>query len=365
VDGDSAVAPPDEVRAVFGPGAGSVVIVPLGHTVVASATAGLWRAGAGARSAVLKVLAPAPEATGNWRPGAAVDHWYYWRREAEAYRSGRLATLAGGLRAPACHLVAERGDGSVALWLEDLTGAPGPTWGLDRYRTAARHLGAAQGEFLAGRPLPGDPWLSRGWLRRYVAGRDGDLDALADPAGWRHPLVAAWFPDPPVDALAAMRADRDRLLAALDALPATLSHLDLHPANLFDRGGDTAAIDWAFVGRAAIGEDAGNLVADAVLDFHVRPEHLGALHDAVADGYHAGLRTAGAAVAPGLVREAMAAGLAAKYAWIAPAMLRAAAEGRDRLNRRPIAEAVAAWAPTVRYLLDRAREAGPLAQRSG
>jgi hypothetical protein len=364
VDEDG-VAPRGEVRAVFGPAVGRVTVEALGHTVVASATAGLWRARAGDRTAVVKVLAHAPDAGGHWRPGTATDHWYYWRREADVYASGLLATLAGGLRAPACHLVAERPDGSVALWLEDLAGPAGTAWPLDRYRSAARHLGAAQGEFVAGRPLPDEPWLSRGWLRAYAARRDGDEDLLRDPEAWRHPLVAAWFPEPPVAGLVALRADRDGLLDALDALPATLSHLDLHPANLFDRDGETTAIDWAFVGRAAIGEDAGNLVADAVFDFHVAPEHLDALHDAVAEGYHAGLRAAGADVDPGLVRAAMAAGLVAKYAWIAPALLRAAAEGRDLLNRRPIAETVAAWAPAIRYLLARAPEAAGLAQRSG
>ena len=44
------------------------------------------------------------------------------------------------------------------------------------------------------------------------------------------------------------------------------------PANLFADGDDcTVAVDWSFVGIGAIGEDAGNLVADAVLDFHVDP----------------------------------------------------------------------------------------------
>ena len=80
---------------MFGPGAGRVALEPLGHGVVAQATVGLWRARVGDRTAIVKVLAPAPEATGFWRPGTAVDHWYWWRREADAYASGLLATLAG------------------------------------------------------------------------------------------------------------------------------------------------------------------------------------------------------------------------------------------------------------------------------
>ncbi len=224
-----------------------------------------------------------------------------------------LAGLRGGLRAPACHLVAERDDGSVALWLEDLASAtPAPRWPLPRYRTAARHLARAQGAFVAG-TLPADPWLSRGWLRKYVARRDGD-PALPDV--WSHPLLAPWFPDPaPVAAaLRRMRESQPRYLVILDQLPATLCHLDVHPANLFAAGDATVAIDWAF----------------AALDFHVPPEALDDLHELVVAGYHEGL------------------------AAIGPALLRAVAESRPMLNRRPLPDAVAAWAPTVHYLLAQA-----------
>jgi hypothetical protein len=158
-----------------------------------------------------------------------------------------------------------------------------------------------------------------------------------------------------------MRADRGRFLGVLDGMPATLCHFDFHPANLFDGGHDTtAAIDWSFVGIGALGEDAGNLVPDAVLDFHVGPGELGALYDAVADGYTAGLRDAGWSGPATTVRLAMAATMAAKYAWIGPALAHAATDGRRLLNGRPIAEALAWWAPTVGFLLDRAREARDL-----
>ena len=356
--------PAGEVEEVFGTAAaGDVVVEPMAHAAVASATAGMWRARVGERSAVVKVLAHRPDAQGNWRSSEAEDHWYYWRREALAYESGLLDSLSGGLRPPECYLVAERDDGSVALWLEDLAGAPGTTWPVERYGVAARHLGQAQGELVAGRPLPTQPWLSRGWLRDYLAQRDRDTELLDDPAAWRHPLVAAWFPDPPVDELLALRQAQARYLDLLEGMPATVSHLDLHPDNLFDADGGTAVIDWAFVGIAALGEDAGNLVPDAVFDFHVPPERLEDLYAAVAEGYRAGLRDAGADVAPELVRLAMATTMAAKYSWIAPAILRATTEGRTLLNRRPIAEGIAAWAPTVHFLLARAREADALAAR--
>ncbi|HKH03734.1 MAG TPA: hypothetical protein VKA65_01120 [Acidimicrobiales bacterium] len=357
----------DEACRVFGPDAGSpegLVAAPIGHQVVASATAGLWRVRAGDRRAVVKVLTPTAGAgSERWRSGVHAAHWYYWRREADAYASGLLASLSGGLRAPACHLVAARPDGTVALWLDDVAGTPATAWPLERYGVAARHLGEAQGAFVAGRPLPADGWLSRDWLRAYVAQRHGDLAHLGDAAAWRHPDVAAWFPRPPVDELAALWADRGRFLAVLDTLPRTVAHLDLHPANMFageapGAGPDdaTVVIDWAFVGVAAVGEDPGNLVPDAVLDFHVPPDRLADLEDVVAEGYHAGLRAAGWTGSLDDVRLAMAAAMVAKFGWLAPFLLRAASERRERLNGRPFAEAVAAWAPTIRFLLERADE---------
>jgi aminoglycoside phosphotransferase (APT) family kinase protein len=158
-----------------------------------------------------------------------------------------------------------------------------------------------------------------------------------------------------------MRADRGRFLTALDRMPTTLCHHDFHPANLFDGGhGTTAAIDWSFVGIGALGEDAGNLVPDAVLDFHVGPEDLDALYEAVAGGYAAGLRAVGWSGSDATVRLAMSATMAAKYAWIGPALAHAVIDGRELLNGRPIGDAVPWWAPTVGFLLDRAREAREL-----
>ncbi len=359
--------PGDELDEVFGDRRVVSRVEALPHTTVAAATAGIHRVHADGRTAILKLLAPARDAPGFWRPGASETHWYYWRREADAYRSGLLARLAGGLRTPRCDGVFERADGTVALWLEDLRGRAAPGWTVARYGLAARHLGQAQGEFLAGRPLPAQPWLSRGWLRAYVDRRDriaglrggaGSRTGLDDPEVWRHPDLATWFPDRPTAALRAMRADQPWFLDVLDRLPPTLCHLDLHPANLFDGdNGTTAAIDWSFVGIGAVGEDAGNLVPDSVFDFHVAPEHLADLYHTVASGYDAGLRDAGWSGPPEMVRLAMSAAMAAKYVWIAPALVRAVVEESEQLNGRPSAETVAAWTPTVRFLLDRAEEA--------
>jgi hypothetical protein len=159
----------------------------------------------------------------------------------------------------------------------------------------------------------------------------------------------------------AMRADQLRFLAALDALPRTLCHLDLHPGNLLGEAtGPTIGIDWSFVGIGAIGEDAGNLVPDAVLDFFVDPAHLDELYERIATGYLAGLRDAGWHGDDRLPRLGMAVTIGAKYAWIPPAMTRAEADQPTLLNRRPLAETLRWWAPVVPFIVERANEARAL-----
>src|SRR5918996_981535 len=129
---------------------------------------GLYRVAGSARvrgvtypwALVVKVCA----ATDGTDPGA----WDYPAREVRAYGSGLLAALPGGLATPRCLAVEAQPDGTTRLWLEAVADAhPGP-WSLGRYAIVARHLGRFNGAFLAGTPLPAQPWLSRGWLRNFV-----------------------------------------------------------------------------------------------------------------------------------------------------------------------------------------------------
>ena len=154
-----------------------------------------------------------------------------------------------------------------------------------------------------------------------------------------------------------MRRRQGLFLHALDTAPQTICHFDLHPANLFGTDDETVLIDWSFVGIGALGEDAGNLVADAVLDFHVDPMDVVSLYDRVRRGYVSGLQDAGWSGPAATVDLAMRASIAAKFAWIAPAMLRAALEKRTLLNGRPIDEAFPLWAGAVRFLISCGEEA--------
>src|SRR5918993_5745252 len=164
--------------------------------------------------------------------GADPGAWDYPAREGLAYGSGLLAALPGGLASPRCLGVEAQPDGSTRLWLEAVTDAhPGP-WPLDRYALAARDLARFNGAYLAGAPLPDQPWLSRGWLRDFVepSGPNvADLERLAGPGA--SPLARQLYPSPVVSEFTRLWTERERFLAALDGLPRTLCHHDAFRRN--------------------------------------------------------------------------------------------------------------------------------------
>jgi hypothetical protein len=335
-------------------------------SAVPPTTAGLWRITATGSSVVCKVLRAGDRSTSAWAGSTDPAHPYYWRREALVYESRLLDRFAGRLRAPRCLGVFERADGSVALWLEDLNNTtPGRSWPLTRYGEAAYDVGVAQASSSAVAD-DGPVWLSRGWLHAYVARRASYAAVLdADDAWRRHPLVRALVLPQTVDAVRSLWAARDWFLTRVDALPRTVCHLDLHPANLFADAGGTVAIDWAYAGAGCVGEDLGTLVLDAVFDFHLPPAALGELTRLVIEGYADGLGAAGVKVSRAVIELGMTAAAAAKYAWILPAMLRAAAEGHEQLNHRPIAEAFPVWARIVPSVVAIGRRAFEVAHQLG
>jgi hypothetical protein len=255
-------------------------------------------------SLILKTLCPAENNT-------HVSAWNYYKREADAYRSGLLDELPGGLAAPRCFGVVEHPDGTCWIWLEDVGEEIGPQWPLEHYGLVARHAGQLNGAYLVERSLPAWPWLSSGWLRGYVA-----LSAPAIPLIRNyldHPLVRRAWPGEASARLFRLWEERDLYLDALDRLPQTLCHLDLFRRNLFARktadGQDqTVAVDWAFAGRGAIGAELVPLVLASFAFFEIDLGQTESLEEIVFEGYLEGLGDAGWRGDPRQVRLGYAAG---------------------------------------------------------
>jgi hypothetical protein len=175
----------------------------------------------------------------------------------------------------------------------------GVGWSFDRYALAARHLGRFNGQSLAGRALPDEPWLVLGWLRNRAAGQVAFWANLDEHRS--HPLFSVVLPGDTADRSRALFAEREGFLGVLDGLPQCLAHQDASRRNLLGRaerpgGEETVAIDWAYTGIAPIGSDASALgFSDAMwgLDAGVTVDDLPVLDAAIFQGYLAGLRDAG------------------------------------------------------------------------
>jgi hypothetical protein len=243
--------------------------------------------------------------------------WTYWCRESLAYQHDLAGAYDGGrIRAPAC-LGVDVSASDAVLLLQWVTGEPGEVWATSSYGAAAEALGRGEAPFLLGRPVPSFPWLSKGFLREYSSEKQVTWELLDDDDAWAHPLARQTFPAGLREAVLFVHAHRKRLYQISESLPRTLCHLDFWPKNLFRMAdGEIVVIDWSFAGDGAIGEDAGNLVPDAVFDHFVTADQMPRLEQAVYEGYLGGLRAAGWHDDPRLVQLGMWSS-AVKYDWLA------------------------------------------------
>jgi hypothetical protein len=240
-------------------------------------------------SLILKTVCPGED-------NVHISAWNYYKREADAYRSGWLDNLPGGLAAPRSFGVVEHPDGTCWIWLEDLTDTIGAHWPLEHYRVVARHAGQLNGAYLVDRSLPAWSWLSSGWLRGYLARSASVIPLIRDSLD--HWLVRHWLPGDASDRLFRLWEERDLFLDALDRLPQTLCHLDFFRRNLFARqtaqgGYQTVTLDWANTGRCAIGAEIVPLVLASVAFYEVDLAQAHVLEEIVCEGYLEGLHDAG------------------------------------------------------------------------
>jgi hypothetical protein len=301
------------LRPIVGHALDAAVVVPVEWSVVLILAGdgqglGVFRVSGSARvggeprawSVILKVL---PATSGS--PTA----WNYPAREALAYERGLLDDLPPGLEAPRCFGRAEHG-GQHHLWLEDL-GSDAIRWRLDDYGRAARALGRFNGAYLTGRSLPVARWLSRRWLRSWLA--EGAAAVRELPRFRRHPLVQRVYPPEVLDRLLRLWAHRQELLEALDRLPRVLVHNDAFRRNLFLRSGRLFAVDWAFLGPGPIGAELAPLVTASVAFRGVARDGWRDLEQTAVEAYLRGLQDAGWRGASDPLRFGFAASSALRY----------------------------------------------------
>jgi hypothetical protein len=282
---------------------------PLPHNEGNAATGGIWRVHEVGGTSVLKVALP-PGKIGSpyWQTADDPHHWNYWKREVLAHTTGFAQTVyaRGGIEPPQTLAVRERDDGAIELWLRDEPGTPGMECTVERLGDFAEQLGAAQARWV-GQP-PSHEWLSRGWLRQYL---EHGPSRLVQDTPWNDPRAAIW-PQAVRDRLRALWTDRHRLLARAEAVPRTLCHLDVWPANLIARDPTTVLLDWSFVGEGGVGEDAANLIIDSVADGMMDMARLPELVETITARYAHGLGDSDHAIQLFAI---------VKYCWFGPARL--------------------------------------------
>ena len=354
-------------------------VVPLQNSF-GGATGGIFRVEGSARAGgrtipfalVLKVIrAPTGRLAGMPQITADPGGSHYWQREALAYQSGSLDDLPG-LAAPHCYGIKEQADGALWLWLEAVRDDGGPVWPFDCYGTAARHLGQFNGAYLVGRPRPEYAWLSRRWLRDWIPLWSGmqDRSLVRQEEAWRTPLARIAFPEPVAEQTLRMWEDEAAFLAALDRLPQTLLHRDANRTNLFCRRrpgqpDETVAVDWAFMGSGAVGEDVVQVIVSTLWRGLVAPEAAEELSAVAWHGYLEGLREAGWQGDERLARLGYAASAVLRFGFFPGWVLQMATDAEQRARweaptGKPAEEIVASLGAASRLLLGLAAEARTL-----
>ena len=135
-----------------------------------------------------------------------------------------------------------------------------------------------------------------------------------------HPLIRRMFPPDILSALLTMWDERSWYLDQLDRLPRTLCHMDAFRRNLFRTGnlgdsGDasTIAIDWAFTGHGAVGEDLAPFVVASLALGGPGPEVAAGIEQAAIDGYLSGLASSGVDIDERFVRHGYGLAAALRY----------------------------------------------------
>ena len=363
------------VRKALGSGAAEIrqwEIHPIHYINTEESNLGLYRfkgtAQDGSEDRTWSMVLKAVDAPVN---DADPTYWNYHRREILAYEAGVLTGLPGGLTAPRCFGIRKYPNGVCWLWLEDIADTAGGPWSLLDYAQVARHFGQFNGAYLMGRPLPDFPWLSqhwvRGWLGFYETSGRQILELLQNDRFWQHPVLPHAFSDSITGDVLRLWKNQDELLSTLNRLPRTFCHLDAYRPNLFlrrdSRGStQTVAVDWAFTGIAAVGEEIANLLAASLIWLEAEAGDAKELDEAVFSGYLHGLQEAGWQGDPRLARLGYTTACAARWGIVGLWWIQSLGDsGREAELEthwnRPLPELASQWGNTIMYILGLTEEA--------
>ena len=308
--------------------------------------------------------------------------WNYWKREAFAFQSDLLRHSQGGLLSVPCYAVSELNPSTIWIWLQDLGDDAQDVWPIERHILAAQHFGEFNGAHLGYEPSPDDArWLSKQHHRKWLDWLNswGMSHTASDTNFWATRFAQTAFPHGTDACLRHLLKHVDRLCDLLAQQTQTLSHQDSHRANLFataspDGEPKTTAIDWSFLGMAAIGEDLGTQIGGNLFKLFVDPSRAKSYLADATEAYIAGLRQSGWQGQADSIRFACAATACLRYApfgvmWLQgclQANARGEISGMDNLAQvhgLSTDQALRQWGAAMSYLFDLGDKAMRLASR--
>lgn len=216
------------------------------------------------------------------RTGAAREHRFYTT----------LAPLVSPLAVPVCYdSVVE--NGAVVLFLEDVSAHSEHPTSLSDYALVARQVGRFNARATA---TPDPSWALdaplAAWTRGATADLLPDIRAVLRESGATASLT---------DLLADIVRWRERLLDLVAALPTVTCHNDLSRRNVFVRrepAPRVSVIDWASIGRCAVGAELSVLIGGTVFMGDTLPASTEAVERTTLTEYCQGLRDEGCDVDP-------------------------------------------------------------------
>ena len=236
--------------------------------------------------------------------------WPIWQKEILALQSDELNHLPAGIRIPHNYGTTESENG-VWLWLENIQETTPRKWPLAIFRRTARLLGRFNAGYLAGRPLPVQPWFNQPFLRS-LWGDDGWVRNLADPTIegiiWQAPKLQEIIDAKRKERIFEWIAERNRFLNANDRLPQVLCHNDAQRRNFIwthaahSDQEELVMIDWEFNSLGALGNDLGQLIGNSMWFFEYDPFEAQTLERALLDSYLDGIADQKVDIDPRLVR---------------------------------------------------------------
>lgn len=350
-------------------------VEPLGHEKIIDTTGGLFcfsghgqsKEGLRTWKVVLKSIKDPKE----W--GQNPRGWSYWQREILGFKSGFLAGLPAGVRAPRFYQVTESENGAW-IWMEHIQEMTGKQWSLDYFQRTARQLGISQGKYLHETPLIDQPWLSQ-YFYRNVWDAEGFWSGFMNPTSkenaWQSPITQRGFDVRHKSRILQLLAEKERFFDVNDRLPQVLCHNDASRRNfMWSRSSQTGeeeliGVDWAFAGIGALGNDLGALIGTSMFFFEYSPADAETLEAAILDGYLAGLADNRVTIDARLVRLGYLISLSFWMGVMLPGWSAVMLSPDSEFNvqamyGRKAEDVLAGWVQLESFCLDRADEARAL-----